>query len=596
MVKKFLFTRWVWSIAILIMGFSDQALGIPPPERKNVILLVLDQLRADRLSSYGNPHETSPNIDRLAARGVRFARYYSVSPWTAPSYATLMTSLYPSRHGVTLFWQPGMPLIDKDLPMLAQVFREHGYHTTAFVNNGLAGYGMTGRGFDEYYEGQWAAQATNITERAGGGVGDTYKAPATMARVLPWLNAHRSDPFFLWVLFFEPHSPFDPPPEHDIFKSNAYPYLFDTGYDITRAPLKRLGMLGDKAAIERLYQLYDGKVHYIDSYVGQLSDYLQKLGLAEKTLIFVTSDHGELMFTHPEDYLTSDHRGPYDPVLHIPFIAVGPGVPEGKVIDGIASNLDSAPTILDLADLPPLPGAQGLSLVPSMNGKMYLTDRYVYSEEDTAIPWRYVRNDRYKLIFNLWTLEKRLFDLEKDPEEKVDVAAGKPEVFRDLDARLKKWMQENQPPAEKQKARWRIYGHTEKTLTVDDQTIGGRLLLTGTGWHSDTSPGSGNFEGGCFWTEPGAGNRSAVWRGDNPLLGPYRIYIYYGSPSVGRLATNATFVVKTENGESKIRVNFNQNAAQWNLLGTFDNPRTVTVTNAADGNIVVDAVKFERLE
>jgi len=300
----------------VLLATTTLAFGqAPESQRTNVILLVLDQLQADRLHCYGNPRETSPNIDRLAERGARFSRFYSVAPWTAPSYGTLMTSLYPSRHGVTLFWRPGMPTLDKDTPVLADVFRQNGYYTTAFVNNSVAGHDETWRGFDEYYEGQRAAP--NITERAGPTPELPYTAPATIPRVAPWLDKHHENPFFLWVLLFEPHSPCDPPPEHDLFKSEAYPNLSDTGYDIASAPLKRLAMLGDAKAVERLYQLYDGKIHFVDHYVGRLVEHLRKLGLEQNTLIVVTSDHGELMYSHPKDYLTFDHRSPYDPVMHI---------------------------------------------------------------------------------------------------------------------------------------------------------------------------------------------------------------------------------------------------------------------------------------
>jgi arylsulfatase A-like enzyme len=180
----------------------------------------------------------------IAWRGTRFSRFYSVAPWTSPSYGTLMTSLYPSRHGVTLFWRPGMPTIDKDTPVLAEVFKQHGYYTAAFVNNSVAGHDETWRGFDEYYEGQRAAP--NITERSGLTPDLPYAAPATVPRILSWLEKHHTKPFFLWVLFFEPHSPYDPPPDHDLFKSDTYSHLSDTGYDIVHAPLKRLAMLGTR--------------------------------------------------------------------------------------------------------------------------------------------------------------------------------------------------------------------------------------------------------------------------------------------------------------------------------------------------------------
>ena len=134
-MKRTLAKILVSTAALLSSATLPAGQKAPEGPRTNVILLVLDQLQADRLHCYGNPRETSPTIDRLAERGTRFSRFYSVAPWTAPSYGTLMTSLYPSRHGVTLFWRPGMPTLDKDTPVLAEAFRQNGYYTTAFVNN-----------------------------------------------------------------------------------------------------------------------------------------------------------------------------------------------------------------------------------------------------------------------------------------------------------------------------------------------------------------------------------------------------------------------------------------------------------------------------
>lgn len=587
---------WTGFILAAFWGGAGVALGAPPPEKVNVILIALDQLRADRLHCYGNPRATSPNLDRLAARGVRATRFFTVASWTSPSYASLMTSLYPSRHGVTLFWKPGMPLIDKDTPMLAEVFQAHGYATAAFVNNGLAGEDLTGRGFDEYFEGQRAGAALNVTQRAGPGANTPYSAPATMGQLLPWINRHEQKPFFLFVLLWEPHSPYNPPREDDLFKSDAYPYASDTGYDIKTAPLKRLAMLGDQKAIERLYQLYDGKIHFVDRYVGELMDHLREIGLEENTLVVLTSDHGELMYSHPKDFLTFDHRSLYDADLNIPLIVAGPGVPEGGVFEGLASNIDTAPTILDLAGLPPLADAQGHSLVPLIQGKARAVNQFVYGEEDVAIPQRMVRSERFKLIRNLWTGADQLFDLTRDPGEQTDVAKENPQPVKELKAQLERWMHENQPSGERQRARWRIYTQPEKETIVDDETIGGRLLLTGGGWHSDERPVSANYEGACFWTEAGDGSRTAVWRGDDPFVGNYRISVYYGKPAAGKLASDATFTIVSESGEQIVRVDFNRHAGEWLPLGTFTDPRTVSLSNAADGAIIVDAVKFERVE
>jgi arylsulfatase len=571
-------------------------------EKMNVLFIALDQLQADQLHCYGNPRETSPNLDRLAQRGVRFSHFYSVAPWTSPSFASLHTSLYPSRHGVTLEWLPGNPLIPKDTPMMVPIFKNHGYYTSAYINNNYDGFELIGRGFDEFYEGQSSAQVINITERANV---NEYTAIQETRDALAWLDQHKSQNFFLYLHFYEPHSPYDPPPQDDIFKSDAYPYLHDTGYDIENAPAMRLAMLGDQKAIERLYQLYDGEIHFIDRKVGEILDHLRSLGLEDNTLVVLTSDHGEMLYSHPKDYLTFDHRSLYDPVLHVPLIMAGPGVAKERVVDGLASNIDTAPTVLDLAGLPPLSDAEGQSLVPLIRGTKESLNSYVYSEEDLVPPGRAVRTLHYKLIRHLWTGDETLFDLNHDPPELHDVAQENPAVVKDLHAHLDEWMKQNEPSETEQLRRFRIYSKGEAegavgayvTITIDDMTIGARFDLTGIqGWHSDVEPRSGNFHQGCFWTEPGDGSRTAIWRTDNPLLGTFRVYVYYGRPSVGRLATNAPFTVVTDKGSSTVRVDFTKGAGEWNLLGTYHNPRYVTISNAADGAIVADAIRFEGTE
>ena len=585
-------------IEILFLGQGPLRLLAQSPE--NVFLISLDQLQADRLHCYGNPRGTSPNIDRLAEQGVRFSHYFTVAPWTAPSYSSVMTSLYPSRHGVTLFWRPGMPLISEKVPMLAEVFRAHGYQTVAFVNNPVAGRELTARGFQEYNEAVSMAQVRNITEhlsqKDAKNPNAYLNAPRTVDHVISWLDEHHSKPFFMFVLLLEPHSPYNPPPEHDLYQSDAYPDQTNTGYDLEGGHLIRLAMLGDQKALERLYELYDGKVHFVDYQVGRLIDHLQKLGGQKNTLFVLTSDHGELLYSHPQDFLTFDHRSVYDNVMHIPYIMAGPNLPQGRVVDALASNVDAAPTILDLVGLPPLGDAQGRSMVPLIEGKAESLHDYVYGEEDVVVPLRSVRNLHYKLIHNLWDGKNQLFNLDRDPGEQQDIAGLELNVTNELFNRLNAWMEENQPSESERLARWKVFTAPDKSEVVDDQTIGAQFLLSGGGWQSDEIPGSGNYNGGCLWTGAGDGSRTALWRHQNPLLGTFKIYIYYGHPSLGRLATNAPFTVVTETGSETVQVNFNQGADQWNLLGTFKNPRYVRVTNAADGVIIADAVKFERVD
>lgn len=578
------------------------AKAAPPAQKLNVIVVAMDQLQADQLHCYGNWRETSPNIDRVAASGVRFSKFYTVASWTTPSYASLMSSLFPSRHGATLLWNwhPGMqPVIDPKVPMMAQTFKAHGYRTAAFVSNALGGKGLTDRGFEQYFQYQEAGAPINITQRKTLGAQlAPYRAPYIMKHLDPWLNAHRKQPFFVFVLFWEPHSPYNPPPDDDIFKSDAYPNEANTGYNLKRGHLLRLADLGDQKAVERLYQLYDGKIHYIDRYIGQLMNHLKVLGLEDKTLVVLTSDHGELMFSHRRDYMTADHRSLYNSDLHIPLIMHGPGLPKGKVFDAIASNVDTAPTVLNLAGLPPLSDAEGKSLVPVIAGKARSAHPYIYAEEDIAVPLRSIRGPRYRLIYNLWDGERQLFDLQTDPGELQNVAQQNPQVTEKLFSHLQKWMKANLPSKEIQLSRWKKFTAREKVITVDDQTIGGRMLLSGTGqgWHSDENPQDGNYAGGCFWAFPGPGSQTATWRNDDPMVGTYQILEFHGKlPQGSPLATNAPFTVATVQGNHIVRVDFTKNAGKWNLLGTYTNPRTVTVSNDANGRIIVDAVRFQRV-
>ena len=460
----------------------------------------------------------------------------------------------------------------------------------------MAGSHVTGRGFDQYDEGQ--RRAPNITERSDARSAE-YKAPATNRRVIPWLEQNQSGPFFLFLLYFEPHSPYDPPPEHDLFKSDAYPTEINTGYDRTAGSLFRLANLGDAKAIERLIQLYDGKIHFIDHYFGQILEELRSSGLEKNTIVFLTSDHGELLYSHSADYMTFDHRSLYERVMHIPALLWGAGVPRGKTIDAIAAHINIAATLLELAGLPPKPDAQGHSLAPLISGKQKRGAPYVFGEQDIVEPLRSVRDAvRYKLILNTRTGRKQLFDYAADPAEQHDLAASKPEIAARLSAVLERWRRENEPAAADLDRRWReIVARGPAVRVVDEMTIGANLQLTGTGWHMDDH--QKDLNGGAYWTEPAKdpqSMRTATWRSDNPLLGRYRISIWYGGLSRGGAATDVPFTVHTRSGRQAFRIDQTKSLGAWQELGVFDDPLDVTLTNQANGRVIVDAVKFERLD
>ncbi len=579
------------SVLVLALAAGGPAAGQP---RTNIILLVCDQMRADRLHVYGNSRATSPNIDRMAAEGVRFERFYSAAPWTAPSYSSMLTSQYPSRHGVTIFFPKAVDAQKSKTIMLAEWLRKAGYETAAFVNNSVAGKNITGRGFDLYDEGQ--LRPPSITERSGL-ANPEYQAPAATDRLLRWLDGPHSKPFFLFALYWEPHSPYNPPPEHDLFKSSAYPDVTNTGWDILTGRLFRWADLGDNKAIERMTELYDGKIHFVDEYVGKLLDKLRSSGLQRNTVVMLTSDHGELLYSHPEDYLTFDHRSLYDQVMHVPGILWGSDTPRGKTVSAMAHHIDITPTFLAVAGLPAKPDAQGVSLVPVSQGKTNEIHQHVFGEQDILEPLRSVRDSRYKLILNERTGTQQLFDDQADPGEFTNVAEREPEITKRLAGVLDHWRKENEPDPSERDVQWLATARkSAPEMIIDEVTTGAHLQLTGAGWQREDQ--ESNFKGGCFWSEParaGEAPRTATWRADNPMLGTYRVSIWYGGLRDGTISSSTPFTITTQHGSQPFIVDQTKPTGGWRILDTVKDPLNVTLTNKANGRVIVDAVKFDRL-
>lgn len=582
------------TVCTLLVAILCAAPCLAQQAHRNVILISLDQCRADELHTYGNTRLTSPNLDKMAAQGVAFTKFYSAAPWTAPSYSSMMTSWYPSRHGVTVFFSHQESAQRADAVMLAELFKKAGYETSAFVNNSVAGEYVTGRGFDQYDEGQ--KRAISITERSRLD-NPEYQAPAVTDRVKAWLSRNHPKPFFLFLLYFEPHSPYNPPPQDDLFKSSAYPDMTFTGYDPITGKLFRISNIGDQKAIERLGQLYDGKIHFVDRYVGQLLDKLRASGLDKDTVVFLTSDHGELLYSHPDDFLTFDHRSLYDTVMHVPGILWGAGVPQGKRIDALSTHIDIAPTLLELAGLPPKPDAQGRTLVPLIEGKVQTVHPYVFGEEDILEPQRSVRDTRYKLILTERTGARQLFDLENDPHEMRNIVTREPAVAKRLGDILARWRAENEPPQAELLSRWRKLASPVSTNTiVDEVTTGAHLQLSGSGWNMADDPSC--YKGGCYWSEPTPKEQTpkiAMWRSDNPMLGRYRISIWYGRLPSGTAATDVPFTIATRESSKTIRIDQSKKTGEWQDLGVYDDPLNVALNTRANGRVIVDAVKFERL-
>ena len=288
----------------------------------NVLFITIDTLRADHLSSWGYHLETSPNIDRLAAEGVRYENAYTVTSRTAPSHFSMFTSKYPQEHGAKLngFAVPQ----DSKFLMLPQVLRNFGYKNAAFVSAWPLSKKLTklDRHFDVYDEDLSRSYQT---------INSMRWAEDVTPRAIDWIKRNKQGPFFAWVHFFDPHSPYDFRPEFEAKKLTGEPdHTKERGQDAVMKDLKA----------------YNSEILYTDHWVGKLIEALDAEGLKENTLVVITADHGESI--GERGYQGHSHRL-YESVVRIPLVIRMPGtVTAGKTVSTRVSTLDLMPTILDM--------------------------------------------------------------------------------------------------------------------------------------------------------------------------------------------------------------------------------------------------------
>ncbi|MEM7201462.1 MAG: sulfatase [Planctomycetota bacterium] len=343
------------------------ALPAAPRAAPNVLLVVLDTLRADHFGSYGYARDTTPRIDQLAAEGVLFEEHWSTAPWTLTSHVSLFTGRYP--HETSADWKT--PL-DDALPTLAEVLSANGYATAGFVGNLFYCGAENGldRGFSRYddYLLKWGTLLT--TPSLGFQLfGRLVAGPAFVvlrnsaaeinARCLDWID-RREDPerpFFAFLNYFDAHAMYLPPAG------------YETKYGAPdRELMMRFHSRGwtwsawDTDQQQAFVDAYDACLRYVDDELAKLLDGLRDRGLLDNTLVIVTSDHGELFGEHNmKEHATSL----YLPLLHVPLILWWPGkVPAGRRVDAEVSLVDVPATLLDLVALARPEGMPGTSLQP----------------------------------------------------------------------------------------------------------------------------------------------------------------------------------------------------------------------------------------
>jgi arylsulfatase A-like enzyme/Flp pilus assembly protein TadD len=362
-----------------------------PPSSANLLLITIDTLRADHVGAYGASSARTPTLDALAREGVRFRTAIAPVPLTVPSHASLMTGLYPPRHGVR--HNAMFPLADS-AQTLAQRLRRAGYATAAVVGSvALARDVGLDRGFDHYDD----EIGSRLSARAGY---RERRAEQVSERAAEWLTRAQR-PFFLWVHYFDPHADYAPPPPFsEAFADHPY----------------------------------DGEIAYVDASLGRLLIALEADARPGDTLVVVTSDHGESLGEHREG---THGYTLYDATQAVPLLFRGPRVPRGGVVDSVVSLVDVAPTILTLLGLEPATEVDGRSLAPLWDALP--ADRPAYTESLATqldhgwSPLHALRSQRFLYVR---APRPELYEIASDPAQRENLLEKQPERAHREIARL----------------------------------------------------------------------------------------------------------------------------------------------------------------
>ncbi len=407
---------------VLILGFLLYRSG-KVVDRPNLVLIIVDTLRADHLGCYGYHEARTPRIDALAGSGVRFENAVSHIPFTLPAITSIMSSTLPPTNGV--HYNEGF-YVDNSVETIAEVLSDNGYASGAVVasivlrsESGIAqGFGLYNDRCPPEYVG-FQEEVKRIESQLGGIQKRAEEVTDTALGLADSLAGE--SPFFLFVHYYDPHYPKDPPPAF-------------------APPVDRSGSADPQ---ERLVELYDGEIAYTDLHVGRLIDGLDERGLLKNSLVVLTSDHGEGLGEHKE---MQHGFFVYDQTIHIPLIFVWPGkLPAGEVRRALARHIDIAPTMLDILGVPwrDRTEFQGTSLLPLDDDDK--SPKYSYFE--AAMPYllrgwcglRGIRNVEWKYIS---APREELYHLTTDPGEEKNLIDREPEVTESMRDRLDRMVSE----------------------------------------------------------------------------------------------------------------------------------------------------------
>lgn len=388
---------------------ADTIRSLPDCSGYNVILITLDTVRADHLPFHGYPVMTAPNLSRMAQNSIQFKDAIAQSTWTLPSHASILSGMYPHEHGAI----KGNTRIAPDVPMLPQFFKEAGYSTAAFISHYFVHHQFGfGKGFDHFDTTNYVRDMAHVSTGSLTGL------------AVDWMDAQPGE-FFVWIHNFDPHNQFvhhdkidfeyiesvSDEPELQYDKWNSYPCEFSDFFNSAR---------------EKYISLHDGEIYRCDRAIGNLMRYLQSRDLLDKTIVIITSDHGEAFMDHG---LVGHGTFVYSEVTDVPLLVYLPGSTPG-IVRPVTELKNIVPTLLDLFGMPK-PQYLGRNILTENTGHAFsdVLDR----QDHRSICFV---SDEWKLVYSYHKDEFELYDRRTDPGDLKDVARFHPDIVTSLKPRL----------------------------------------------------------------------------------------------------------------------------------------------------------------
>jgi arylsulfatase A-like enzyme len=414
---------------IIPMSQYLASIGHRKINRWNVIILIVESLRADQLRVYGGRRDVMPAVDILAPEARVFLNAYAQASHTDYATLTPLSSHYPLR-STTSYSYPEHPTYPRVL--IYDVLKALGYHTAIFSSSneywrGMIHYLQTGNVDRLFHAATFKGPTYVMRDDAGfaawvretqhaGSVDDRF----TMDEAIHWIDSLNSEPFFISLNFQNSHLPYVVPRD---FPHRFGPAKLDFTIRFAHFPQDKIQVVKD---------VYADSLLYVDSQIARLIQYLKQRGMWERTIVVLTGDHGQAFYEHG----FAAHAGPiFNEVMKVPLVIRAPGLePDHETRP--AQQVDVTPSVLDLLGLPPHPSFQGISLfdaAPKPNRSVYML-----AQTPQAFQYGIIRSG-FKLIYDEWQQQYSLYDLTADPEERNDLAAYKPELVKELSQRLQTW-------------------------------------------------------------------------------------------------------------------------------------------------------------